>query len=263
MHIIKRKIIIYFAFLLFYVKINGMNDGKSIHGGHRDRIIKKFIKHPESFCEHELVELLLFFAVPRIDTNPLAHRLVDAFGSVSKIFSASSAELMTVDGVGEKVAAFISLISKFISVVDKQSVVDKTMMSPDFIKKEVIKSFSNMTEEKIIMFFLDDKFKLKTKMVVSGGDEKSVSIDVTRLGEALVAVKPKYALIAHNHPSGIALPSRQDDNTTERVGVVCAVHGVALIDHIIVSGEETFSYFSNGRLDKIKKESIIEKMLKQ
>ena len=83
-----------------------------IHAGHRERIINKFLGYPDSFSDHELLEIFLFPVLPRKDTNALAHSLLNAFGSISKIFSADAASLTSVRGVGEKIAAYIVLTGK-------------------------------------------------------------------------------------------------------------------------------------------------------
>ena len=238
-----------------------MKQDKDLHGGHRDRVIKKFINYPQSFCEHEILETLLFYAIPRIDTNPLAHRLIDAFGSLSKVFNASTKELMAVEGVGEKVATYINLISVAMKNVQADKDFALSFRSPDFIKTQILSDIGGLPEEKIVLYMLDDNYNLKQKMSIGSGSRNSVSVDVLKLGEALVAIKPKYVLLAHNHPSGIALPSTKDDLMTERVVIVCAAHGVAVADHVIVADNDMFSYFSSRRLDNIKRNSSVEKML--
>ena len=85
---------------------------EGLHSGHRERLVNKFIEYPDSFSEHELLELFLFTVLPRKDTNETAHRLLQAFGNITKVFSASAEQLMAVKGVGKTIAAQIVLHSK-------------------------------------------------------------------------------------------------------------------------------------------------------
>ena len=237
-----------------------MQDG--IHDGHRERLLNKFLEFPDSFSDHELLEIFLFSVLPRVDTNAVAHRLINSFGSLAEIFSASAEQLKTVKGVGEKTAAQIILLGKLLERVNRLKKSDATALrSPETVKNEVIKLFSGLKSERLYFFLLDDKFNRVFTIESQNGAEDSVFADVSEIARAVSVHKARFALIAHNHPSGDFTPSPQDDAATKKLHILCEMHGVKLIDHVIVCGDKVYSYFSEGRLAALKDAANIDKLV--
>ena len=226
---------------------------ENLHDGHRERLINKFIEFPDSFSDHELLEIFLFTVMPRKDTNALAHRLVQAFGNVGKVFSATAEQLMTVNGVGKAIAAQIVLHGKLMKKIAATTPDDgKAFTSLDRIKSEIVSLFRGTRTEKFYAFLLGDAFETLFRLEYTGNNESAVFANVAEIARAISLHKPKYAIIAHNHPSGNANPSPQDDKATAKFCIACDLHGVSLVDHIIVAGEKVYSYFVEKRLDFIK-----------
>ena len=235
---------------------------ESLHDGHRERLIKKFAEYPDSFSDHELLELFLYTVVPRKDTNPLAHRLIKAFGSLKNVFNATAEQLMAVEGVGKAIAAQIVLHAKImnkISALSPENAVAFT--SPACIKSELIKLFGRVKGEKFYFFLLNESFGQVFRLEFIGKTEDAVFADTSEIAHAMSVNKAKFALIAHNHPSGNLTPSEADDVATSKFYIMCDVHGVKLIDHVIVAGKETYSYFAEKRLDYIKERVKSEKYI--
>lgn len=226
---------------------------EGLHEGHRERLIKKFADFPDSFSDHELLELFLYTIVPRKDTNPLAHRLIKAFGNLKNVFSATVEQLMVVEGVGKSIAAQIVLHAKIMNKVSALSPENaKAFSSPDRIKTELIKLFDGVKGEKFYFFLLNEAFEQVFRLEYVGKNEDAVFAETSDIARAMSVHKAKFALIAHNHPSGNATPSDADDIATKRLFILCNVHGISLADHVIVAGKEVYSYFADKRLEFIR-----------
>ncbi len=234
-----------------------MSVENNVHKGHRERTIKKFLESADSFSEHEVLEVLLYYAVPRIDTNPLAHRIIQMFGSLDGVFNATAEQLMMVDGVGEKVATQILLVSQIVKrVVGGKNKPEHYLINFARARDYLLKIFRGLQHEKFVILLLNNKYKLLANVEFSNDDLHSVKAEVPDLVKAINIYKPTYAIIAHNHPSGNVLPSDQDDFTTKKLNVLLDLYDVNLFDHIIVSGEKTYSYNQERRIDEVKKATL-------
>ena len=238
-----------------------MKNDDNLHSGHRERMLDKLLKSPESFSDYELIEVLLYSVIPRKNTNDVAHRLFNVFGSVEKIFDASAKELMSVDGIGKKVAAQIITFGQIVKRIDLKNTPEYKCDCFATIKKEFIEYFFGLNFEKLIVALFDSSKKFITKVVFSEGQHANVSVDMTEVAKAFAVNKPAFAIIAHNHPSGNIEPSKEDDFTTKKINVLCDMHGVVLLDHVIVSGNQAFSYNNSNKLEDIKRTAQLNAVL--
>lgn len=225
---------------------------QGLHTGHRDRTIKKFLQSADSFSDHEVLEVLLYYAIPRVDTNPLAHKLLKMFGSLDGVFSATASQLKTVDGVGEKTATYILAIGQVVNrikAIEKKKVKFKNTFD---VKEWLFNFFENKEQETFVMLMLDDKYNLMGHCVFSDNKRSTVKAEMPEVVMAFNVYKPKYALFSHNHPSKDVEPSKMDDFTTKKLNVLCELNDVNMLDHIIVAGKEAYSYRQSGKLDHIK-----------
>ena len=238
-----------------------MHEG--LHDGHRERLVNKFIEYPDSFSDHELLEIFLFTILPRKDTNDTAHRLIKAFGSIEKVFSATAEQLMTVQGVGKTVAAQIVLHGKLmrrIAAAPKEEKAEK-FSSFDKIKSNVFAIFKGVKTEKFIFILLNEAYEKVFSIDAVGNSDEEVFADTAEIARAISVHKAKFAIMAHNHPSGNENPSKEDDLATKKFCILCEVHGIKLVDHIVVAGEKAYSYFGEKRLDFIKETIKNEKVI--
>ncbi len=238
-----------------------MNQMDNVHAGHRERMFKKLSANPDSFLEHEVLEVLLFYALPRKDTNPLAHALIRRFGTLDKVFAASKEELKLVDGVGDSVANLITIVGQSIKMSAKASARVEPLLAFDKVREEVTKIFLGKSKEFFIVLFLDKKHVKISMFEFSDNNKFEVSADIPELSKAIAVYKPTYAIVAHNHPSGSARPSVEDDFSTKKINLLCEIHGVSLIDHVIYTNKECYSYHKTRRMEYIKHEADINKLM--
>lgn len=233
-------------------KVKQMSEKENLHDGHRKRLREKFNKGKSSFQEHELLELLLSYSVPRKDTNPIAHRLINEFGSLYKVLEASPELLSNVEGVGETSATLISLVNYISSLNANAKKETVKLDNLDAVKKLAVQLFKGLNHEVFYMFYLDAKRKVLGYTKLDDGKTNSVSLDFEAFTKGILAYKPKSAVIMHNHFAKFPYPSEEDDKATASVCTFLNFHKVTLFDHVIVSNNEAYSYFYDNRLENIK-----------
>lgn len=220
------------------------------HEGHRDRKKDQFLRcGPESFADHELLELLLFYAVPQRDTNPIAHELMERFGSLQAVFSASAEELMEVDYVKKNAAVLLRLVpalrQRALTSAEGQEVILQSLEQVGAFFREI---FAAHSSEVMYQLCLDAKGKKKGLFKVNEGDVSSVGFNVRQIVENAIRCKAVTVVMAHNHPSGLALPSHEDQIATRLVREALDTIEVPLRDHIIVADNDYVSMAESGLL---------------
>lgn len=222
------------------------------HDGHRDRMRKRFLRYGlDNFDDHNVLELILFYAQPRRDTNVTAHRLLETFGGLDKVFEAPPEALMSVDGVGESAAALIHLVPEAARRyhIAKQSRSD-ILSSSDAAGRYLIPRFMNCQEERVYLLCLDAKLKVLDCACLSSGGPNSAQVSVRSIIQRAIEKRATGVILAHNHTSGIALPSPEDEATTLKIRAALAPMGITLVDHIIVAGDDFVSLADNGLLKR-------------
>lgn len=222
----------------------------AVHDGHRSRKKDQFRAYGlDAFADHEVLELLLYYAIPRRDTNPIAHCLMERFGSLDAVFSAPIEELQKVEGVGENAATLLALLMplyrRIRTVPRKKEII---LSSTERTGEYFIDLFFGVTREETYEACLDAKGKLLACYRIAEGGVDTVNINTRRLVENALKCGASAVVLAHNHPSGIALPSPDDNTTTLAVWETLRAVGIPLIDHIIVADEDYVSLRDNGLL---------------
>lgn len=221
---------------------------ENIHEGHRKRMKERFMKSGlDDFAPHNVLEFLLFYSIPRGDTNPIAHRLIDAFGSLSGVFDATPEELMKVSGVGESTAILISMIPQMARkyLEDKADAVNVVGGCGD-IGAYLLPKFVGRTNEALMMVSIDNKNKVISCSVVAEGTVDSAKVSRRKVMEEAMKVKATRVILAHNHPRGVAVPSAEDVAMTSEIGRLFAQVGIELVDHIIIADDDYVSMAASG-----------------
>lgn len=221
---------------------------ENIHEGHRKRMKERFMKSGlDDFAPHNVLEFLLFYSIPRGDTNPIAHRLIDAFGSLSGVFDATPEELMKVSGVGESTAILISMIPQMARkyLEDKANAVNVVGGCGD-IGAYLLPKFVGRTNEALMMVSIDNKNKVISCSVVAEGTVDSAKVSRRKVMEEAMKVKATRVILAHNHPRGVAVPSAEDVAMTREIGRLFAQVGIELVDHIIIADDDYVSMAASG-----------------
>ena len=220
----------------------------SIHEGHRQRLKERFRKEGlDHFEEHQVLELLLFYCIPRVDTNPIAHALLERFGSLTRVFEAPVEELEKVPGIGHNTAVFLSLVmasGRYYQVsCATRNVILRTV---EECGKYLLPLFYGKRNEIVYLLCLDAKCKVLTCKMLGEGSVNSAGVPVRRIVETALAANATSVILAHNHPSGVAVPSDADVQTTRRVAVALDAVEIGLLDHIVVADDDYVSMAQAG-----------------
>ncbi len=216
----------------------------SIHDGHRDRMRKEIMKNGinESTPDHKVLEFLLFYCISRKDTNPIAHALIDKFGTLSGVLDAPIQEISAVEGMGESSALFLkSIMPVARKYLSEKSNAPSVFRGVDELGEYAVKQYTGQTNERASIISLDGKGKLLGFDFLSDGDVSSVGISFRDVIGILIRHNAVAAVLVHNHPSGIALPSRNDSEITKSLANVLKNIGIYLVDHIIVGNGDFVS----------------------
>ncbi len=214
------------------------------HGGHRQRMRERFMREKlRSFAPHEALEMLLYYAIPRQDTNPIAHRLIDHFGSFQAVLEADTKELSEVDGVGEQAAVLISMLLPLLRIYLTEKMLPRQAIR-DYgqIDQYCGALFTGATQEQCYVLAFDSKLRLKGCEMLSEGTVASVEMNPRRLVSVLLKYGASGAVVTHNHLSDNASPSMEDVDMTHLLTDLLEKVQIRLYDHIIVAAKELYSF---------------------
>jgi len=209
---------------------------------------KRFLENGlHGFADHEVLELLLYYVIPQGDVNPLAHALMDRFGSLSGVLSAPVEMLTQVKGVGERTAVLLRLVPMAAQKARLAEIEQELNLNTwDRIGDYLLELFSQERNEVVYQLCLDRKGKLLSCKRLNEGSASAVNLDIRKIVENALLSSASSVILAHNHPSGIALPSGPDRSATEQAQAALAAIGVQLTDHIVVADHDYVSLSQSG-----------------
>lgn len=219
-----------------------------MHEGHRQRMRGRFIQSGlDGFAPHEVLELLLFHCIPQRDVNPLAHDLLNTFGSLHGVFEATPAQLKQVKGIGENAAVFLSLVSavtrRYQDSLSAQKPVIKTRADAESFCRSL---FIGLKTEHFYLVALDAGMRLIGKTLIAKGSLSEVPAYPRAVMEAALALSAHSVILCHNHPGGSAAPSDSDVQMTRQLMHMLAQVDVKVLDHLIVSGQAVLNMSQFG-----------------
>ncbi|MBQ8291140.1 MAG: hypothetical protein IJX88_01335 [Clostridia bacterium] len=233
------------------------------HDGHRQRIIQR-LALGEPIYEHEYLEVLLFNALPRQNTNPIAHRLLAKFGTLKDVVESSISELERVEGVGKSLATYLHCMGRLgrlypsVRSGDYPEVFDPALF-PSFVKSK----YKDYTQEHLDIYCVDDSAHIYRMLTFTDMRTGEVRVNSDAICDLLLEAKPSGVIVVHNHPHGACRASTADDQTTEVVEKLCRVYNVIFCDHYIYARNGIYSYRESGnivddmqKLFKRKKETV-------
>ena len=220
----------------------------SIHKGHRQRLRNRFLDEGlDSFEQHEVLELLLFHVVPQKDTNPIAHELINRFGSFSMVLEAPVEELEKVPGISRNGAVLLKLakdMGRYYQVNRKAH--SKQLRTLNDCGDYIRDYFLGKRNEVVYLLCLDAKCNVLSCCEVGEGSVNSANVPIRRIVEIALASNATSVVLAHNHPSGDARPSAEDIATTHRVAAALSSVDIFLVDHIVVAYDDYVSMVQSG-----------------
>ncbi len=225
---------------------------ESIHSGHREKMRKRFIhdKGFENFEDHQILELLLFYANTRSDTNPLAHELIDAFGSLKGVLEARPEQLMQVKGIGEKQAVLISMVVPLTRVWHRCAMaVPERIGNSREAENYCLSILAGERTERFYVISLNAKCNVLGRRKISEGSLSEVSAYPRMVMETALNYNAHSVLLCHNHPGGTCAPSPEDISSTLQLQRLLNGVGILVLDHIIVAGDRTYSMIQHGDID--------------
>lgn len=228
-----------------------------MHENHRDRLRERFLAEGlDSFEPHQALEMLLFYCVPRRDTNELAHRLISRFGSIAGVFDAHALELEQVEGMGRNSAVLLTMMKPLWRLYRQDSSRHGVLMdSCSAACAYAVDLFAGRLNEAFYVLCLDPGCRLIREALLHEGTVNEVSVHPRTVVETAIRNNASQVIFVHNHPKGLVVPSSNDIAYTRRLTVALSTIGINIIDHIIVCGEESYSFAKEGRMDKILREA--------
>ena len=207
------------------------------HKEHRRRMKAQYLlKGAEAFQEHQLVEMLLFFGIPQGDTNPLAHALLERFGSIQGILQATTTQLLNVKGVGEHTAVLLNLCGVLVRKCGEElRPIGCQLTSADEYGHFLLPRFWGETDEVVYLVSLNNRNEVLNCTLITRGSINATEVNMRLVLQQALIDNATKIIIAHNHPSGIAVPSKEDVLTTTRLATMVEGAGIRIVDHVIIA----------------------------
>lgn len=215
-----------------------MEKSSALHEGHRDRLRQRFLKDPEAMAEHELLEMLLFYVIPRRDTNDLAHTLIETFGSLNGVLEADVTLLARVAGVKSSVVTYLKALCETArrytaEKLERGQSTDGVFDTPERIASFIWPRFLGLKEERVYALLFDNGMRLLDCYHVCDGSIAGAPLSVRRIVQRAYNKGAVGVILAHNHPGGMPVPSGDDVRVTRSLDVALRMMEIPLIEHYI------------------------------
>ncbi len=209
---------------------------KNLHSGHRARMRKDFsLNGFSNWHEHNVLEFILHKGLPRVDTNEIAHKLINECGGFAEVFRAPKEQLTSVMGIGNETAEYIHMLGEFVHYYNGVRFdINRLVLDSETCEGYMLNLFDGKEREYFYMICLDARSRIIYRELLFEGSFESMDVDISKIIRVAVKCDASYVVFAHNHPSGIAIPSNADIVSTRTIERSLAMCGIKLLDHIIV-----------------------------
>lgn len=230
-----------------------------MHEGHRKRMRERLLDGGGGLQDHEILEILLFGAIPRKNTNEIAHNLLNAFGGLAQVFRADYRQLLSVEGMGEAAAAHLKCVALCMERAEEQTDLQlpKAMNFAE-VSQYFIKRFRGLHQEVVELYIADSKENMTLAERFTSNETDKARVSPETIGNILAAKRPYSILLVHNHLCNDFRPSPKDDIFTRQVQLLCNIHNVRFYDHLIVSPAGVYSYYRAGEMERIRQEYSLQ-----
>jgi DNA repair protein RadC len=210
----------------------------------KDRFLEEGL---DSFSDHEALEVLLYYTIPRKNTNLIAHDLIEHFGSLDQVLDAPVDELVQISGISRNGAVLMKLVNELArKYMIKRKKEYKVVGTIQECGKYIVPYFFGLVNETVFLLCLDAKCKVLCCRKVGEGSVNTANVPIRRVVEMALAANATSVVLAHNHPSGVAIPSNEDVATTRRVAAALSMVDITLVDHIVVADDDYVSMVQSG-----------------
>ena len=215
---------------------------KNLHAGHRQRLISRFEKEGLLHFEpHNILELLLFYCIPRRDTNEIAHQLLNTFGSLHSVLAAPEEDLKKVDGIGPSSARFLKLVFETGQRAQLERLTENPLITVHQLRQIGVEWFAGKAPESIMAMLLDQNIRFLEFVPLDEEKASSPELLLDAIRIRAQAVSASRLVLYHNHPQQDLTPSAEDILTTQTMHEILLRENLILLDHLIVAGEQAFS----------------------
>lgn len=217
------------------------------HSGHRERLRSRFLQTgAKGFQQHELLELLLFYALPRINTNNIAHSLIESFGSLPEVLEADISCLSSVKGINSSSAAFISLFGDLCRYCSDSCHKPVKLSSVRKVREYFLNYFSSVSSEMYLILSISPSNDLLNVHSFTISEFSSISGAARKIAEISVRNNIRRIIIGHNQPEQPPMPQEKDYELTRIFSETLSPLGIEVCDHIICGCGKAFSMHENG-----------------
>jgi DNA repair protein RadC len=223
------------------------------HAGHRQRMRQRFVREGiANFEDHQVLELILYYAIPRGDTNEIAHRLINHFGRLSAVFDARIADLRQVAGVGEQASMLIHALPAIMRRYHTDRIMRDApiLNSAETVSRYLKPIMAGRSREVFYVLCLDSRLRVKFPAQIAQGTVKDAYVHPREVVEAALMHHASAVVLAHNHPSGHLSPSQADHNLTRQLVNVLGLIDINVLDHVIIADDQSYSFAEMGVLPK-------------
>lgn len=239
--------------------ISNKKQPKNMHEGHRARLKNQFLVNGlDALTDIQKLELLLYFSIPQKDTNPIAHNLLNYFGSLKNVIHANYTQLMKVSGIKENSALLINLVNSYVNYYHMPNNNKDSISSSNSAIEIASKLFHGVSNEQFYVICLTKSNTIKKiSLIAEGSGDEIKDIQIRTITQLAIENNVNRIIIAHNHPNGVARMSDSDCKFTFSVVCSCILNSIEVLDHIIVGeNNDTLSLHDGKIMERIKRKAI-------